>query len=342
MDQHQDCLSRRQFVLGAGLTSGALLMGCGRLPWQAQPSAKIPRIGYLGLGSSSGPNPGVEAFRQGLRDLDYIEGQNIVVEYRLADGRAERLPGFAAELLQLPVDVLYTSSTPAALVAKDATASTPIVITALGDPVALGIVASLSRPGGNVTGVSNLAQQLSGKRLELLRDTLGGISRVAVLVNAAVADTAVELRETERAAQVLGIELQIVLVRGLEEFEGAFARMAEAGAEALSVLEDALLGTLATGATPIVTLAARHRLPAIYSLREMVDRGGLMAYGASFIDAHRRAAAYVDKLLKGAKPADLPVEQPMRFEFVVNMKTAQALGITFPNDILLQVTEVIQ
>jgi putative tryptophan/tyrosine transport system substrate-binding protein len=333
-------LSRRHVMQGVGAVGLGLLAGCGRLPWQVQAPAKLPRIGYLGLGSS-GPNPGVEAFRQGLRDLDYIEGQNIVVDYRLADGRAERLPGFAAELLQLPVDVLYTSSTPAALVAKEATTSTPIVITAIGDPVALGIVASLRRTGGNITGVSNLAPQLSGKRLELLRDTLGGISRVAILVNAAVADRAMELRETERAAQVLGIELQVVQVRGPDEFEGAFARMAEGGAEALSVLEDALLYTLRPNG-PIVTLAAQYRLPAIYSLREMVDGGGLMAYGASFIGAHRRAAAYVDKLLKGAKPADLPIEQPMTFDLVINLRTAQALGLAIPDSVLQQATELIQ
>ncbi len=335
-----DVPTRRQFMQGAGVVGLALVAGCGRLPWQVQAPAKLPRIGYLGLGSS-GPNPGVEAFRQGLRDLDYIEGQNIVVDYRLADGRAERLPGFAAELLQLPVDVLYTSSTPAALVAKEATTSTPIVITAIGDPVALGIVASLRRTGGNITGVSNLAPQLSGKRLELLRDTLGGISRVAILVNAAVADRAMELRETERAAQVLGIERQVVQVRGPDEFEGAFARMAEGGAEALSVLEDALLYTLRPNG-PIVTLAAQYRLPAIYSLREMVDGGGLMAYGPNIADLWRRSATYVDKILKGAKAGDLPVEQPTKFELAVNLKTAKVLGLTIAPALVARADEVVE
>jgi putative ABC transport system substrate-binding protein len=302
--------------------------------------ARVHRIGYLGLGSS-GPNPGVEAFQQGLRDLGYVEGQNVAIEYRLADGIAERLPDFAAELLALKVDVLYTSSTPAALVAKQTTSSTPIVITAIGDPVALGIVASLNRPGGNVTGVTNLAPVLSGKRLQLLKDTLGSISGVAVLANAAVADKAIDLRETELAARALGLQLQTVLVRGPEDFEGAFARMVAGRAEALYALEDALLYTQQPNG-PIVTLAVKHRLPAMYALREMVEGGGLMAYGPSFVVAHRRAAAYVDKILKGARPDDLPIEQPTTFDFVINLKAAQALGLTIPSSVLQQATELIQ
>jgi putative ABC transport system substrate-binding protein len=332
---------RRGFLRGSLALAGlGLFAACGVVPSRLRPPTKVPRIGYLGLGTS-GPNPRVGAFRQGLQDLGYAEGQNIVVEYRLAEGRAEQLLGFAAELIQLGVDVLCTSSTPAALVAKRATDTIPIVITAIGDPVAYGIVAGLSRPGGNVTGVSNLAPQLSGKRLELLRESLGSLSRVAILANAAVAEGAIDWRETERAALALGLHLQAVLVRAQEEFEGAFASMVEARAEALYVLEDALLYSL-TASSPIVALAARHGLPTMYALPEMVETGGLMAYGPSFVDAHRRAAAYVDKLLKGANPAELPVEQPTRFDFVINQKTARALGLTIPRSVLTRATEVIQ
>jgi len=333
--------TRRQFVHGSLALAGlGLLSGCGMRPLRLREPAKVPRIGFLGLGTS-GPNPRLEAFRQGLRDLGYAEGQNVAVEYRLAEGRADRLPGFAAELVQLDVDVLCTSSTPAALLAKQATDTIPIVMMAIGDPVALGLVAGLSRPGGNVTGVSNLAPQLSEKRLELLREMLGSLSRVAILANAAVADRAIDWRETERAARSLGLQLQAVQVRVPEEFEGAFAEMVGAGAEALYILEDALLYSLsATG--PIVALAAQYRLPAMYALPEMVQTGGLMAHGPTYIDAHRRAAAYVDKLLRGAAPADLPVEQPTTFELAVNLRTAQALGLTIPSSVLQQATEIIQ
>jgi putative tryptophan/tyrosine transport system substrate-binding protein len=333
--------SRRRFLQrNLGLVGLGLLAGCSGVSSQLRPPAKIPRIGYLGLGTS-GPNVRLEAFQQGMRDLGYAEGQNIVVEYRLAEGRSDELPGFAAELVRLGVDVLCTSSTTAAVVAKQATDTIPIVITAIGDPVALGIVASLSRPGGNVTGVTNLAPELSGKRLELLRDTLGGLSRVAILANAAVAHKAIDWRETERAAQALGLQLQALQVRAADEFEGAFAAMVKERAEALYVLEDALLYSLAaTG--PIVALAAQYRLPAMYALPEMVETGGLMAYGPTFVDAHRRAAAYVDKLLKGASPAELPVEEPTRFDFVINLKTAQSLGLTIPSSVLQQATEIIQ
>jgi putative tryptophan/tyrosine transport system substrate-binding protein len=333
--------SRREFLQrNVGLAGLGLLAGCGLVPSPLRPSAKVPRVGYLGLGTS-GPNPRIEAFQRGLRDLGYAEGQNVVVEYRLAEGRSDQLPGFAAELVQLGVDVLCTSSTTAAIVAKQATDTIPIVITAIGDPVALGIVGSLSRPGGNVTGVTKLAPELSGKRLELLRDTLGGLSRVAILANAAVADRAIDWQETERAAQALGLQLQALRVRTADEFEGSFAAMVKERAEALYVLEDALLYSLAaTG--PIVALAAQYRLPAMYALPEMVETGGLMAYGPTFLDAHRRAAAYVDKLLKGASPAELPVEEPTRFDFVINLKTAQSLGLTIPSSVLQQATEIIQ
>jgi putative ABC transport system substrate-binding protein len=285
--------------------------------------------------------PSATALLQGLREVGYVEDQNITLEWRAHQGRAALLPELVAELVQLPVDLIYTSGLPATVAASEATRTIPIVMTAVGDPVAVGLVASLARPGGNVTGTANLAPQLSGKRLELLRETVPGLSRVGVLVNAAIADRALDLRETQEAARILGVSLYPAPVGEPGEFEVAFAAMARERVEALLVLEDFMFF-----APPhrgqLVALAAQHGLPTMYPLREWVDAGGLMAYGPNLVDAHRRSASYIDKVLKGTKPADLPVEQPMTFDFVVNLKTARELGITFPHEILLQVTEVIQ
>ena len=326
---------RRQFLRGSlALVGLGLLSGCGLPPVPGQQPPKVPRIGAL-VNVATGVGP--MAFLRGMGELGYVEGQNITIEWRSTQGNAERAAALAAELVEL----IYTSGTQHVLAAKHATSIIPIVMTALGDPVALGVIDSLNRPGGNITGVANLAPQLSGKRLELLKATVPGAARVAVLANGAIVDRDLDLQETRAAAQTLGVPLQSVGVRDRGDFESTFGSMAGAGVEALVVLEDPLFfGPQGQG--PIIALAARYRLPAMYTLREMVQAGGLMAYGPSFIDAHRRAAAAVDKILKGAKPADLPVEQPTKFDFGINLKTAQAIGLTIPPSVLAQATELIQ
>ena len=330
---------RRSLLRGGLALAGlGLLSGCGLPPVPGQQPPKVPRIGAL-VNVATGVGP--MAFLRGMGELGYVEGQNITIEWRSTQGNAERAAALAAELVELKVDLIYTSGTQHVLAAKQATTTIPIVMTALGDPVALGVINSLNRPGGNITGVANLAPQLSGKRLELLKETVPGASRIAILSNGAIADRDLDLRESRAAAQTLAVELHSAEARDPSEFESAFASMAGAGVDALVVLEDPLFfGPQGQG--PIIELTARFRLPAMYTLREMVQAGGLMAYGPSFIDAHRRAAAAVDKILKGAKPADLPVEQPTKFDFVINLKTAQALGLTFPQEVLMQATEVIQ
>jgi ABC-type uncharacterized transport system substrate-binding protein len=328
--------SRRQFLQALVLSTGglALLSACGTPP--APQPARLPRIGILFRRIEA---PGYAAFHQGMRELGHVEGQTFTVEFRAHEGKPELVPQLAAELLQQKVDLIYTSTTPTALAARQASSEIPIVAAATGDLVALGLVASLSRPGGNVTGVVTLAPQLSGKRLELLREAVPRITRVGLLADAAVVDKGTEVQETRAAARTLGLPLEIAAVRGRDEIESAFATLV--GADVGGVLVDETLFHR-TGPDVLAEVAARHRLPAIYSLREFVDQGGLLSYGANFVDAHRRGTAHIDKILKGATPADLPVEQPTTFEFVVNLKTAQALGLTIPQSVLLQATEVIQ
>ncbi|HEV8693987.1 MAG TPA: ABC transporter substrate-binding protein, partial [Lysobacter sp.] len=310
---------------------------------EAQQAAKIARIGYLT--SSLGVNPHLpEAFRQGLRDLGYVEGRNVVIEYRDAEGKIERFPALAAELVALKVDVIVAEagSTLAARVAKQATKTLPIVFVGVGDPVGSGLVTSLARPGGNVTGLSNIAAELVGKRLELLTQAVPGVSRVAVLRLPGALGERTEkemLKGADVAARALGVRLQFVEARGPEDFDTAFSDMTRAHAGALTVLPSNMFlrehGRL-------VDLAAKTRLPAVYPWREGVDAGGLMAYGANLADLFRRAATYVDRILKGAKPGDLPVEQPTKFELVINLKTAKALGLTIPQSVLAHADEVIQ
>jgi len=326
-------LSRRQFVAGAA--GAGLLAGCGRLPWQVQP-AKVPRIGMLGTANE------VEAqvtFTHSLQEFGYVEGQNLLVERRFADEQDARLPALVAELVSLRVDLIVAAGTLAIRAARDATDTIPIVMVIANEPVRQGFVASFARPGGNLTGLTQLNVLLTGKHLEFLKETVPGLSRVAYLWNPAIPDRAYELQETEDAAQALALLVHPLEARTTEELEIAFEAAATVRPDGLLLQNSAVTSV---HLARIAELAAQYRLPTISGFPEFAAAGGLMAYGPSRIDQFRRAAYYVDRILKGTKPADLPVEQPMTFDFVVNMKTAQALGITFPNEIMLQVTEVVQ
>jgi putative tryptophan/tyrosine transport system substrate-binding protein len=328
--------SRRQVVQGAGTMGLGLLAGCGRSPGQAQPSQPAPRLGWLLMNASEATASNVEAFWQAMRELGYREGQNVVAEYRYADGQVARFPELAAELVALPVDIILAAAT-AARAARSVTSTLPIVMVYPGDPMAAGLVASIARPGGNVTGLTTFTGQLQEKRLDLLRETVPGLSRVAMLYEESFdPDSRFSIREV---AQNAGVHLEPLVVREPGDVQRAFELAARAGADAL------LLGR--GGFSPaqrsqIVELAAQHKLPAMYYLPEWVHEGGLMAYVTNPRSHWRRAAYYVDRILKGAKPADLPVEQPREFDFVINLKTAQALGITIPQHVLYQATEVIQ
>jgi putative tryptophan/tyrosine transport system substrate-binding protein len=305
----------------------------------AQQPGKIPRIGILPPGPISERVHLWDAFRQGLRELGYTEGQNIVIETRHAAMRPALLPDLAANLVLSKVDVIVAAGDPAIYAARYATTTIPIVMVAGADPVGSGLVTSLARPGGNLTGLSALSPELSGKRLQLLTEALPGASRVAVLWNPADPAKALDVRETQAAGQALGVRLQLLEVREPEEFESAFAAMARDRAEALITLGDPLT---VSHRMRIVDLAAKSRLPTMYDVREFVEAGGLMAYGPSLADLFRRAAAYVDKILKGGKPGTLPVEQPMKFELIINIKTAKALGLTIPQSVLFLADQVIQ
>jgi ABC-type uncharacterized transport system substrate-binding protein len=300
----------------------------------AQPRSTVPRIGIL-TPATDASSPLWEAFRHGLRDLGYVEGQNIVLEYRFAAGQNARLPALAAELVQLQVDLMVTNSGPGAQAAKDATATIPIVTATSGDYV----VASLARPGGNITGLTLMTPEVGGKRLELLKGALPHLSRVAVLQNVGNPVSADELREIETAAHGLGLQLHALAVRHPDELDSVFAAMTREGAEALIALADAVFWN---HRSRVVALAAQYRLPAVFDAREFAEAGGIMTYGPNVPDSYRRAATYVDKILKGAQPADLPVERPVKFELVINLKTAKALGITIPSTLLFQADEVLQ
>ena len=305
---------------------------------EAQPPTHVHRIGYL-LGTTRAQEPLLEAFLEGMRALGYVEGQNLVMEYRAAEGQYERLPTLAAELVRLKVDVLLVVITPAALAAKDATTTIPIVMMGVGDPVGSGLVASLARPGGNITGLSVLQPETVGKQLEFLKEVLPTVSRVAILWNPANPVHALTVPEADVAAQALGVQLHLLEARGPDAFDSAFAAMTSAHAGALLVLGDSMVFQ---HRRRLAELAATSRLPTMHNIRPFVEAGGLMAYGPSTPDLRRRAAVYVDKILKGAKPADLPVERPMTFELIINLKTAQALGLTIPPSVLFQATEVIR
>ena len=307
---------------------------------EAQQPAKIPRIGYVsGSGAANNPGPSVEAFRKGLWDLGYIEGKNILVEYRYAEGVRDRIPSLVAELVRLKLDVLVFHDTSAIHAAKEATKTTPIVMVATQDPVATGIVDSLARPGGNITGLTRLTRELSGKRLELLKEMAPGISRVGLLLGAnATIGNAGEYYEA--AARALKIPLQSLAVKGPNpDLEGVFRDAAKGRVSALVTVTSQLL---ARYRKPIAELAIKNRWPPMYEQSSYVEAGGLVSYAASEAESFKRAAIYVDKILKGAKPADLPVEQPTKFEFVINLKTAKALNLTIPQSVLFRADRVIK
>jgi ABC-type uncharacterized transport system substrate-binding protein len=304
----------------------------------AQQAPKVPRVGVLFVGNPASTARNNEAFTQGLRELAWVEGQNIVIEYRFAEGQFNRLRDLAAELVRLKVAVLVVSSVPGALAAKNATQTIPIVFLGVGDPVESGLVASLARPGGNLTGLSLLNLGLSGKRIELLKECLPSISRVAVLTNPSNPMHALYWRETRMAAQTFGLQLQPIELRAPEDFDEAFRAATSGRVGALLAFDD---GVTVAYRARLVALAAKYRLPTMYGFREFPDAGGLMSYGSNTPHQFRHAATYVDKILKGAKPADLPVEQPTKFEFVINLNTAKALGLTIPPSLLVRADQVI-
>jgi len=328
-------MDRRAFISGITLSLLAAPLAA-----EAQPAGKVPRIGFLSTTSSSDRPALVDAFRQRLRELGWVEGQNVVIDYRYAEDRVDRLRDLAAELVRLKVDVIVSLGTQGVTAAKNATETIPIVMIAVRDPVGIGLIASLPRPGGNVTGVSGYAGlEIVARQLELLKETVPKIRRVAILSNPTNAYHQLAIREANVAARSLGVQLQVLEARGLNEFDGAFAAMAKERVGALLVLSDTLFSS---HRTRLADLAARSRLPAAYGVRESVEAGGLMSYGPSFLDLHRRSATYVDKILKGAKPADLPVEQPTEFELVINLKTAKALGLAIPPSLLQRADQVIE
>ncbi len=323
---------------GAFIVTLALSLFVASRASDAQQTAQVPRIGYL-QGTGSGAGILSAAFRQGLRELGYVEGQNLLIEFRNTEGQVERLPALAAELVRLPVDVIVTEGENAARVVQQATRTIPIVLASSGDPVELGLVASLARPGGNITGLSLMSPDVVGKRLELLKEAAPRVARVAVLYHPPAAATVVVLREVQAAAPALGLTVLPMEVRTPDEFDDQFASMLRLGADALLTAA----GPFASAHhRRILDWAAIHQLPTACGERSSTEAGCLLSYSTSLTAAYRRAATYVDKILKGAKPADLPVEQPTTFELVLNLKTAKALGLTFPPHLLVLADKVIQ
>jgi putative tryptophan/tyrosine transport system substrate-binding protein len=304
---------------------------------RAQKQASIPRIGVLLLGAP--PNANLNAFIQGLQGLAYVEGKNIHIEYRFAEGKADRLPELARELVRLKVDAIFTASTPAIFALKDATKTIPIIFFSTSDPIGTGIVASLAQPGGNITGISVLASDLWPKRLELLKEIFPKLSKVAMLWNQGNAGMALEAKATEKVAGPLGVTLQDRGVKEPNEIDIVFALMTKDQPDGLLPLMDPVLNLYQKR---ILDFVAQNRLPAIFENRAWVEAGGLMSYGANYSDAHRRAASLMDKILKGAKPADIPVEQPAKFELVINLKTAKQIGVTVPPNVLARADKVIK
>jgi len=304
----------------------------------AQQTGQKYRIGVL-TPSVRGISTPLEAFRQGLRELGYEEGRNLTIEWRFAEGRNDRLPALAGELAQAKVNVIFAINTPAALAAKSFAETIPVVVTRVSDPVRAGLVASLARPGGNITGISTMSHEVSGKRIELLKEALPDLRTVAVLWNSANIGHAASIKEIEVAGPRLGLNIRVFSIRRSEELPGSLQAIAKAQAEALLVIDDLMIGSLQT---PILESASRYRLPVASQFREFVEAGGLMAYAPNNDEMFRRAAVFVDKILRGAKPAELPVEQPTKFELVLNLKTAKALGLAIPQSLLLRADQVIR
>jgi putative ABC transport system substrate-binding protein len=327
-------MDRRGFISGVALGFLAAPLAA-----EAQQAGKVSRVGYLESGVAGPGDTFLEAFRQGLADLGWVEGRNMAIELRAAEGKYDRLPDLAAELVRLNVDVIFASSTPGAVAAKRATTTIPIVIGRVADPVGSGLVASLARPGGNITGWTHQGLELRVKYLDLLKEAVPGATRIGVLWNPANPIHRPSLKSMEAAAQALTVDLHPIGVRRSEEIEGAFSVLARQRVQALTVFQDGMF--LARG-PQIIALAAMNRLPTMYGTTELVRAGGLMGYGVDLLDMYRRGAYFVDRILKGAKPADLPVEQPTKFELVINLKTAKALGLTIPPSLLARADEIIQ
>jgi putative ABC transport system substrate-binding protein len=322
--------------IGFIITLGILL---GSLAAQAQQTGTVYRIGFLGNSTAALEANLVGPFREGLRDFGYVEGRNVLIEYRWAEGKYDRFPALIGELLALKVAVIVTAGTPAALAVKKATTSVPLVMTAVGDPVGTGIVPSLSHPGGNITGLTAISTEMDAKRLELLREVVPSVSYIALLWNAASPLQVLAEKQVQAAAQVLRMRVLSLGVKTEEEIKSALAVMARERPDALLVLADRLL---LHHRALIMDFATRHRLPGVHAYRELVEAGGLMSFGPSYADMHKRAAYFVDRILKGAKPGDLPVERPRTFELVINLKVAKALGLKIPQSVLLRGTEIIQ
>jgi putative ABC transport system substrate-binding protein len=327
-------MKRREFITLLGGAAAAWPLAV-----HAQQAGKVYRIGMVETISEALNAANLAAFRKSLRELGYIEGQNLVIEYRSADGHAERFPDLATQLVDLKVDLILTRGTPASLAAKNATATIPVIMTAVSEPFGSGLVAGLAHPGGNVTGMSSFATMLDAKRVELLREAVPGIVRIATFLNMGNPVQFGEWQEIETAAQSTGIQPQLLDVRRVEDIAPGFLAASRQQADALVVGIDAVMQA---NAKVITELAAKHRLPAIYASRVFIEAGGLLAYGVSYPDLYRRAAIYVDKIVKGAKPADLPIEQPIKFELVINLKTAKTLGIEIPAALLARADEVIE
>jgi putative ABC transport system substrate-binding protein len=325
-------MKRREFIALLGSAAAAL-----PLPAAAQP--KIPRIGFMGNSTAALEANLLDAFREGLRELGYEEGRNIVIEYRWANGAYDYFPVLVAELIAAKVDAIVTAGTPAALAVKNATTNVPLVMVAVGDPIGTGLVPSLARPGGNLTGLSSIAPDLEGKRLQLLREVTPALSHVAMFINSLNPFHISSMEQARAAAQAMGIKLQLHDIRKSEDLDDAFTAIRKERPDALLILADRVF---LHNRERMVDFANEQRLPNVSAYKELVEVGGLMSYGPSYEDMHKRAAIYVDKILKGAKPADLPIEQPSKFTFIVNLKAAKTLGVTVPSQLLGLVDQLIE